>query len=572
MSRISALPRYNWLDDADVLVEPMTAWLRAPTGTMRLRSIQAAILYSLGTHGGVLAAARVGAGKTLPLALGATVLGAQRPLLILPAADVKDKRAEYRELRRHWQIPANLKIISYHKLSRAQPCKLHGKKPCDCERPTYLEEYQPDYCGCDEAQALRYLRDSARGRKFARFAASPAGHVCHFMFCTGTPARVGGGDYWHMLVWALRHGAPVPLEPEVREEWSVLIDDPKEESRGGKGQLSYAILQPHLGPTVVDRDTAREAFADRLESTPGVIISRDLFEDVPLTIEPIYNPTPPALDEHWRNLRDAWALPDGWLLADKSLSVFSAAQQMALGFYYTADPWPPTDWLEAYKTWARFCRMVLESSDTLDSESQVKDACRSGQLPDWALCDWEAIAPSFTRHTVAVWLSTHTIERAATWGRGGGIVWSTYTAFGRALAERTGWPYYGAEGRDANGRSINKAAAPTIIASTHSCSTSRNLQIGVGPDGIGYARNLFATPPQKAIDWEQRIGRTHRELQTRPVTVDYLVGCLENFVAPHVGVSYARRTEAIERLPQKLLHCTLRMPDVSWAKGPAFGE
>ena len=568
MSRILSLPKRPPLADAADLVQPMTEWLRCPTGTQSLRPIQAAALLELADHGGCLLAARVGAGKTLPLALGAVVTGAQRPLLINPAGDVKDKKVEYAFLRRHWRIPQHLEIISYNKLSRAQDCLTHGAKPCDCERPTFLDLYRPDYIGCDECQALRYVESAACARKFARYAASEHGQRCKYMFGTGTLAREDTLDYGHILVWALKQGAPVPLEPTVREEWSALIDGVKGDSSRA---VSYSILQPHFAEPIVDQHSARAAFADRLEQTPGVIISRDLFDEQPLTVQPLHWPAPETLEQQWVDLRTLWTLPDGWLLADKSIGVWQAAQQLALGFYYTADPWPPDDWLEAYKQWAKFCRRVLESSDTLDSELQVKHACRAGVLDPWALDAWEAIADSFTRNTIPVWLSTHAVEAAAAWGQQGGIVWSSYRAFGLALAERTGWTYYGAQGRNAEGRSINEATAPTIIASCRSCTTSRNLQVGVGPGGVGYRRNLFCTPPQKAVDWEQRIGRTHREGASAGVHIDYVVGCLENFVALHVGLSYARRAELIERQPQKILHAQTMLPRPDWAVGAAFG-
>lgn len=580
VSRILNLPRRPPLQDAEALIQPMTDWLRAPTGTQQLRAIQAFGLYELAEYGGSVMAARVGGGKTLPLGLGAVCVGAKRPLLIEPAADVRDKKAEYAALRKHWRIPVDLKIISYHKLSMAQPCPLHGKHPCECERPTFLDLYRPDFIGCDECQALRYVEDSARARKFARYAASPWGRACHYMFASGTLSRTSMLDYAHMLVWALKHGAPVPLEPSVREEWSLLIDGTSGGESGSSGaaggdrQLSYSILQPHFAEPVYDKPSAQKAFGDLLEQTPGVTISRDLFDEQPLTISPLHWPAPAALEQQWDDLRRLWALPDGWLLPDKSLGVWQAAQQMALGFFYTADPWPPTDWLEAYKQWAKFCRKVLESSDTLDSESQVADACRAGILPSYALDEWEAMRtrePVFIRTTVPVWLSTHAIEAAADWGREGGVIWSTQSAFGKALSERTGWPYYGKKSCDGAGRPIQKATAKTIIASTHSCTTSKNLQIDVGPGGKGYCRNLYLTPPQKAVDWEQRTGRTHRDLQTRPVHVDYVVGCLENFVAPHIGLRYAQRAEAIERQPQKILNCDLTLPRTDWIVGAAFG-
>jgi hypothetical protein len=74
------------------------------------------------------------------------------------------------------------------------------------------------------------------------------------------------------------------------------------------------------------------------------------------------------------------------------------------------------------------------------------------------------------------------------------------------------------------------------------------------------------------VDWEQRIGRTHREGASGAVHVDYVCGCLENFVALHVGLGYAQRAEQIERQPQKILNCEYKLPRPEWAVGPAYGE
>jgi hypothetical protein len=516
---------------------------------MQLRTIQALALAELLMAGGLFCAARVGAGKTLISGLAPTVLNSRRPLLVVPAALVEKTHREFAALRVHWKIPYP-RIISYTQLGL--------RKHADA-----LAQYAPDLIIFDEAQHLKHVKSAACARRVARFLAAPENREVRVVVLTGTPARKSLKDYAHLLVWALRDRAPVPHDPDLIAEWAALLDD--EHNSDTWQSLDYSILVPHLGH-VHDRDSARLAFQDRLKHTPGVVISADAFTGSALTLAPIWLDAPGYLDEHWERLRELWTMPDGWLLADKAIGVWQSAQQLALGFYYRAEPRPPDDWNDARKEWCRFCRRVLEASEVYDTEAQVRDACVAGKLPSHAWDAWESIRPSFELHTVAEWLSVHALEAAAAWGRDGGIVWTNHRAFGTALSKHTGWAYFGSGGLDATGRAVDAVKDRTIIASIKACGTGRNLQ-------YQFNRNLFVTPPTAALDWEQFLGRTHRDGQPcAEVAAAYFIGCLENLVAVPVALGYARYTEATLGQPQKLLQAELTEPNLERAIGPAYGR
>jgi hypothetical protein len=542
----------------DETVDLVTAWLRTAQGTMTLRPIQARALLEAALYQGLFCSARVGAGKTIISGLLPTVWRAKRPLLIVPANLVKKTKRELKALRLHWQIP-HVRIESYSKLGH----KAHAR---------LLWDYAPDGLIFDEAHKLKRVRTAACARRVARFIHEfPQVPVATL---TGTPMRASVWDFWHLLLWALRDRAPVPADESIMREWSACLDDEDQRVKagrtGGWTTADYSILEPWLG-RVSNQTQAREAFAARLTWTPGVVISTEGYRGVGLSIAPIHLEPPAALEEIWLALRKTWTMPDDWLLPDKQIGVWNAAQELALGFYNRHDPRPPEDWMQARRAWCGFCRRVLEGSDEYDTETQVRDACLRGDLPRFAWDEWAKIKGEFIPETKPVWLSDHAVKAAAQWGKGGGIIWSRRTAFARALAELTGWPYYGREGRNDAGVHVEQATEPTIIVSEQSSTEGRNLQIGCGPDGLGYCRNLFCSPPKASLDWEQRVGRTHRDLQTRDVTVDYLVGCLENWVALQCAIGYGSATTGLLTQETKFDFAHIETPPESWLVGPAFG-
>lgn len=210
---------------------------------------------------------------------------------------------------------------------------------------------------------------------------------------------------------------------------------------------------------------------------------------------------------------------------------------------------PPEVWMEARKQWAQWCRQVLANNRRgWDSEKQIKDAVISGVLEDGGLlASWAEVEPTFTPRTRAEWHSTEALDLAARWLQDHrGIVWTEHSAFARRLAKVAGVPYFGRQGQDDRGRSIESAAGAPCVASIRSSGTGRNLQ--------AWNQNLIMSLPQLALTVEQLLARTHRPGQEKPVDVWIYCGCLEHAVGFDLALEGARYQKATLRSDQRLLY------------------
>jgi hypothetical protein len=495
---------------------------------MRLRPVQAVAIAEACEHGGLFGHIRVGAGKTLISALIPKVLDAQRPLLLVPASLVPKTLRDFDLLRLHWQIPHTIRVSSYSRLGLAQHAEM-------------LNAYRPDLIIADEGHKLKRVRESAVARRVARYMHENPN--CRFVCLSGTLTKGSLRDYAHLLIWALRGNAPIPLETDVLNEWCEILDAWAEGA-------NYDNLTAALGP-VANQTDARKAYAQRLTQTPGVVISRESFRDVSLTIQRHRIPIPAAMDPYVSKLRDEWLAPDDWPLADAAFEVWRVARELGLGFCYICDPRPPSDWFDARRNWCRFVRQTLAASRHFDSEFQVAAACSDGRLDPTLWQEWKEIEPTFTPETTAIWYSTHAIDWALSWGRqrNGGVIWVEHTAFGRLLSDLSGWPFFEGEGLDSEGRYIEDMQGDaTIIASVHANREGMNLQ--------AWHAVLVVCPHNSNVQNEQMIGRLHRDGQAHPVHVDMMITIEENDKSIENAVREAEYTYESTELEQKLLIAT----------------
>ena len=544
LRRVAALPRRDWTDaEAAALVEELTAILRTPDGRMSLRPVQAIALVELGCTGGLFATVRVGGGKTLLSMLAPCMVGAARPLLLIPAK-LRDKTCRARDaLRVHWQLPEFMRIETFELLGRPQAAQM-------------LVDYNPDLILADEGHRLKNPR-AAVTRRVMRHLGNVSG--CKLGVMSGTITKRSLRDYAHLLVRALGAGAPLPRSWSELEAWADVIDErPNADERPAPGAL-LDFAQPEDGDD--PWTAARRGYRRRLVQSPGVITSGESTIGCSLSITAVSPAAHAPTRAAFRQLRADWELPDGTQLAD-GLAIWRHARELALGFFYRWTPPGPREWVDARREWASACRDILtHNRRDLDSEFQVAQAVGRGLYPQAseALARWRAVKDSFTPNTVPVWLDDFVLDACASWARGGsGIIWCEHRAFAEELARRTGLPYYGAEGKDARGRPIPEQGMDgtgdgVVIASIASNRDGRNLQ--------AWSRNLVVSPPANGEAWEQLLGRTHRDgTEADEVTADVLVTCAEHADGWRRAVGQATYTQDTLGQPQKILYADVDMP------------
>lgn len=493
MPRVADIRRRRWPDEADAAVAELTEALRTPTGEQTLRPIQAVAIREALQCGGLLLNGRVGCGKTLVAALIATLYEDVRPLMIVPGGFGEKTDRELEGYRKHWQLGHQIQIITYGDISRDSDERL-------------LRTYAPGMIIADECDKLRRVRGSGVARRVAAYmAANPA---TGFVAMTGTLFKEGLSDWAHLANWALKAGAPVPHLPGEIEAWHYGL-------KGDQG--AWPSMRSQLG--VETSAEVKGAFRERLFTAPGVVISIDQFTGVPLTLETLaFDPgTQDALETLYRT----GETPDGLDAlegdtddSEASTGTWAQQRRLALGFYHKPEPAPPKPWAQARKGYFKLVRRML-ASGMFNTELQVRRWADSEQNPIWM--KWKAIQPTFQPNFVPVWLNTKALEHCKSWGAGGGIVWCDHRAFAQRLAAETGWRLFGPGGVDASGMPIEECRDRTIIASRQANGTGRNLQ--------RWCRALITACPGNGRDFEQLLGRQHREGQTRLVDVSILFGC-----------------------------------------------
>lgn len=545
----------NWRADGEQYAGPLTEALKRPGGEQTLRPIQAAALVALirnrhrPTGRGVFVSGRVGTGKTMIAALAPRVCAAARPLTLVPGGStLRGTEAHLGELRKHWDLHPGGMLLSYSLVSNMPRkgtsigCLWGGRGP--------------DMIICDEADKLRRVGISAVGQQIAGW--MKAHPDTTFVWLTATSDVEGIPDYAHGLYWCLGDASPVPADPARAAKWSAVIDQ-------GDETFSYEVARDLGVPRQAELKAIRNAFRTRVRSTPGVIVHDEAFSDVECSVTEI-QVEDPQVAPHWERLRTLWQRPDGADLlpedaegqadADRprdrvtGFGCWGVARQMARGFCYVWDPRPPEEWLAARRAYFSWVRRSILAGHYL-TEAVARAAAEAAGLSSaggdaWAR--WRDIEPTFEPQTKTLWLGSAALDAAEKWGRAdpsGGVIWTEHNAFARELSRRTGWGYYGGGGLNAAGEHIAAISRPGVVAIASRKANGQGLNLQYEPPrGAGWHRCLFAGgPPTNSRDFEQPVGRFHREGQTFDVEVACLVACSEDIGAREKTLAAAERTE-----------------------------
>lgn len=557
LRRILSIPRRDWTAaEAEDLAKEMTKLLKVPGGTMDLRPFQAVGLHDLCAYGGLVGMGRVGIGKTLISFLSPYVCEAHRPLLIIPANLKAKTEKDVYQYKAHWEISSMMDLQSYELLARAN-------------HSYYLDVTKPDLIICDEAHHLKNTKAAVtrRLKRYLEACRSEAPEYADYpknvklVLLSGTFTNRSIKEYWHLLKWVLpRANVPLPLELSELELWSLALDEkvkPGQRVRVGALEQFYNDKERELAREGKSLAAARRAYGRRLVQTPGVVSTTETFSGSKLSVKDVQLALPQVIKAAFHTLREDWQLPDGEPISDGTLAAKSA-KEIALGFYYKWNPWPPEDWIVARREWCQFVRRVLSRNKlSLDTEEQVKNAVLEGLYPSEKLDAWLKVKESFEINVEAVWLSDFAVDAAIEWAKKRkGIVWVFHSAFGKRLAAKSGLKYYGEGGFTEAGDFIeNHPAGESLIASIKANKEGKNLQ--------SWSRNLVCHPPSSGGWWEQMMGRTHRDGQQEAlVSFEMFASCVEHYQAFHRALGDAIYTQDSTPLCQKLLYADLDMPSL----------
>ena len=523
--RIIEAPR---VDSRDVYREALAPF-DLERGDGVLRPVQAAALGALVVFGGVALQAGCGDGKTLVSILGPVVVGAERPLVLVPGKLRSEFWRQYAIYRRlGFAVPDNLEVRSHDEISR---------------RPVFLDEFEPDFVFIDEAHAYR-RPEAARTRRLLRYLGDnptrPNGGSITFAVASGTLAASSVLDFAHLLTHALGDRCPVPRRfgqpvPGELARWANVLD-----VDGRPNVLDWQRFAPvvwsmtpeaapayYAGTTTAKRQHARRAYAERRRTTAGLVSSDSESVEASLVIYVSDQPEPPdevrvALDAIARGER-----PDGEDVLVGDADRWRAAQHASIGVVYrwawerTELGRPDLDWLDARRHWHRKIRAELEhrAGVNYDSPGQIAAAVEAdlvarhngrgyqlGHLHDafarwYAVRDRYRVADLIDHVWISQWYVDHVVAEANTADRPV-VIWYESEAMADALRRR-GVPVFGA-GDEAPETAI------TCALSRRRFGTGANLQ-----DRWSVAH--FAELPPSAEAVEQTLARLHRPGQPEPV-------------------------------------------------------
>lgn len=546
--RVAALPRRRVsAADAEALVEPWTRRL-ALRPDAKLRRWQAYSLQMLREHRdrGVFLGLPVGQGKRLISWLAPTVVGAQRPLLLLPGGHKGQCQGDFAKFVGVWRAPRPpIKLLGFEDLRAA--------KSAD-----FLERFAPDLIMIDEADLLRNWDDTAVIRLdiFVR-AESPV-----VLSEAGSLGRIPL-DMMHHLAWCLGDQAPVPLDHDEAELWSAALVGEATQCGAppGVGALTGLAGPGTWAPTRLEQ--ARAAYRIRLNETPGVLIVDEDSCTQPLNVSFPRAPEDATIEAAFQLFRETDVLPGGEEATD-ALSRYRLSGELGTGQYPVWDPPAPEDWIAAYKAKNAFVRDRLASyrrsvRAPLHTEAQVLARYRTEAV----VREWQEIRGTFRPRSVPQWISSSVVEWAVELSASSPmLVWCWNRAVAEAIAALGQLPHYGAKGLDTKTRRYIEQgdASRSAVLSIKANLRGRNLQ--------AWSDNLILNPPQSGFDLEQVIGRTARANQAKPVHVRIALTSGDIEARFSIARLEAALTQSTSGLTQKILAAKITPPEPADRSSP----
>jgi hypothetical protein len=505
LERLRELPLESEVDGAQYVDQLTRMFSKHPEAPrMTLRPLQAAMLVQAVRADGLVALAGCGSGKTLTSLLLPLILGAERPLLILPASMRAQNLSDQREYAEAWSLRP-VEIMSYESISSPK-------------QQAVLDEMQPDLIICDEAHYLRNLK-SARVRRIEAYLLKSKARFCAL---SGTLVSRSLREYAHTLNWALKMWSPLPRSNALIEVWARVI----EEGDAPQDQRAWVDERLPPGPSLEDR------FHHRLRGSRGVVISSDERVSASLVFErrkfklsdnlktsisrllatqDVVSATHEIVDEQTVDMM----LRSSALWSPQDAIYSRVWAQRLMGCVYVWE-WgnraPDHEWVEARRGWGAAVRHVLDSG-RYDSEALLKRDLRAGRYTSprivEALSRWDAVADREPPNTEVVWVDESWVRDVVAWAHAQKqppIIWVQLRAVAEKLKELSGFASYGSGAEDAQKLNDARETAHPCIMSIAAHGTGKNLQ--------AWENQIVAHPLSHPARWEQMVARTHRNGQT----------------------------------------------------------
>lgn len=558
--RILEIPKWSREDFKGL---DLTEEYQVPGGTWRLHPIQSLALHWIRETGGLLGPMAVGTGKTLVTLLAPAAAGAQRPMLLVPPTMQIPLRREIAKYKKHFKMPRNLIILPYSVLSQASSTGLLGGSEANA--------MFPDLIIADEVHHLRH--DSAARTKrllryFQRFPQTG------FVAVSGTLTSRGLKDYAHLAELALRDNSPLPLEERELIAWSNCID-----ARADARPQDWSLFAEFHDLRKVDEEhrtvKAREAFRERLVTTPGVVATQEGSVEASLVMKLRPIEIPRAVREALFELNKTWCRPDGEELAT-ALDKWRVTTQLVQGFYYYWD-WPngivDHEWMSARAFWHKEVRRITSMNiEGLDSKLLVRNAILSGVLRDptavAAWHGWEAVRHRPQPPTKTQWIDDYLLRDAVRWleAHPGGLVWYRDICVRDRLAGITNPMEKLALAGSGDGFWDNRSIE--VYSSNEDVPVDgRSMALSIDAHGTGLNlqanhENLILSFPSSGKTCEQLLGRTHRYGQEEDeVSFTYYAPTPDAQASVEKAKEDARYIQQTQGSPQKLCYATWTTED-----------
>ena len=458
----------------------------------------------------------VGHGKTLISLLAPLVARAHRAILLVPSSLV----AQLIEV----EIPKYEKEFNIH----LDWCSIAGKSQhqrralMDSHRITImpysllssedtytlLEESKVDMIIADECQYLK-RKDSARTKRLLKYL--DKNHPS-FVCMSGTIIRDDLKDYWHLISRCLGKLSPLPLD------WHTIVDmqDTICPDFDYKKKISpfFSKMFPEIrvtpGSDFVFVDGARKKIKELFDMSPGTVRTENQSVDCSMEID-VLDITPcQQSKEMMDTVEKTWQTPYGDFI-EEAIQQAAIMSQLSSGFYYRlfwTENTPKEILIEfdkqnelkkSIRQFIKYHRGTIDTPGLVMKALQVRDRGVSQLQKEFdTISDWEL--PERCRETIHI--SNYRIDQAKIWAKKHkrGIIWYKWDASGPSLAKAI--PRATFCPADCP---ITNLQADGILICSFAHKEGKNIQ--------QHNKNLFFNFPLSAADFEQMMGRTHRQGQ-----------------------------------------------------------